>query len=134
MKWSWLLLVGAVALVFGLLALDTPPPGAGSFPVEVIGPDGLHLSANVSMADATVYRVLVAALEAEGVSYTVEGTGESIFVTAIAGHANRGAGGWCFDVWVDGWTRPALGAGAYGLADGQASRWVYESAGCGQLS
>ncbi len=134
MKWSWLALIAAVALVFVLLAQDGPAAHTGSFPVEVIGPEGQILARNVTVVDGTVYRVLAAALALEGLPHTAEGAGESLFVTSIAGHANSGAGGWCFDVFDGEWIRPALGAGAYGLQPGQATRWVYEGDGCGALS
>ncbi len=131
MKWSWAALAVALTLVGVLLTIEPPVPSSGTFPVEVIGPDGRILATNVTLEDATAYLVLRDALEAAGIEHEAQGAGESLLVTSIAGHDNAGAGGWCFDVWDQGWHRPALGAGVFGLHPGQATRWVYESDGCG---
>lgn len=142
MRWvrgvSSLLLFGA-AVWTGVLVHDANTAliaGAqtGSFPVEVVGPDGVIYNGTVAVENATAYRVLAAAAEDGNFTLRVTGSGADLFVEAIAGYGNQGASGWCYDVWDGGWTRPVRSAGVQPLADGQASRWTFEEEGCGPLS
>lgn len=129
---SIVLLTAAVAVAVALIA-DVPVGATGTFHVQIIGPDGVVFDGNVSARDATAYDVLLAASQVGGFDVQATGSGGTLFVTAIADTENDGAAGWCYEVRDDGWTRPAIGADAYGLERDQASRWIYEQDGCGAL-
>jgi hypothetical protein len=129
--------IGAVA---GLLALgaiatavwvDGPEASSGTFAVRVDGPDGLIWNGTVHADEATAYTVLLEAGRQGGFAVVASGTGDMVFVEAIAGYHYQGAGGWCYAVWTDdAWVHPVLGANGWGLSDGDAVWWHYEDAGC----
>lgn len=103
----------------------------GTFALRVDGPDGVLHVGNVPVQEATPFSVLATAAERAGFDVIHQGAGASLFVTSIGGHANHGAGGWCFLVGANGdWTAPHVGAGAYTLLPGQAVWWRYEAGGC----
>ncbi len=128
--WAVLALVAMVGVTYWLIG-DAPDGGSGTFHVVVIGPAGEIYNGTVEATDATAFSVLLAASDAGGFLVEYQGQGSSVFVTSIDGHANQGAGGWCYGVDSGaGWQRPLESAGAHALQDGSRLRWLYEPDGC----
>lgn len=120
----------AGALLFLAAGWDAPAGGSGTVALLVEGPDGVIWNGTVDVTDATPFRALQAASVAGDFAVDSTGSGDQVFVSSIAGHANEGVGGWCYAVWDDGWFHPPVSAGAWGLEDGARVWWHYEAEGC----
>lgn len=130
MRWLPIALLGVLVGAGLVLLLQSADGESGTFPVQIVGPDQVIFDGNVSATDASALDVLLAAGRAGGFEVDVTGTGSQAFVRAIDAIKNDGRGGWCYSVWVDEWVYPVMSAGAFGLENGQPSRWVYRVDGC----
>ena len=131
--WAVLALV-VMAAVTAWLLQPSDAVEVAEHPIMVVGPEGTIYNGSVH-ATSTPLAVLLAASEAGGFTVEWQGDGPTAFVTSIAGHANSGPGGWCYEVLgIEGWVQPFRSAGDYRLPPSAPVRWVYESGGCSSPS
>lgn len=126
-----LLLFSAAMVLLFLLSTNQSidvPRETREHRIEVDGPDGVIFAGNVTVHAGTAYSILLAASDVGGFEVEATGSGDQLFVTAIDGHRNAGAAGWCYFVWDDGWVDPPVSAGV-AATDG-AVRWEWREAGC----
>ncbi|MBZ9688410.1 DUF4430 domain-containing protein [Clostridium estertheticum] len=83
------------------------------------------LSINVSTENKTVGEITLSELDNRGISYSVSGRGETVYLTMINNLKARGKGplsGWCY--YVNG-SKPGVSCGAYKLKSGDVVEWKY---------
>jgi hypothetical protein len=127
-------LVGVLAILLALagggLALaawnrDAPSSGVASYPVEVVGPEGVLFQGTVRVENATALSALEAAAAHAGLGLKVQRyPGMGSYVRAIGPYEAAGASGWTYEVKRgDAWTTGDRSAEYFPLAPGDALRW-----------
>lgn len=124
-KGAYVALAAVVVLAWALWP-DAPPDQSVEVSMRVEGPEGVIWN-GTALGATPVAALLDAANSFEVVAV---GSGAQAFVTAIDGHRNEGAGGWCYAVWQDGWFHPVVGAGVWELQEGDRLWWHYVPEGC----
>lgn len=122
------LLASLGAAAAALVAYGQGGAGAtGTYPVEIVGPDGVLYAGEVQVAEATALRVLQAAADEAGLTLTLdEYPGMGTYVRGIGPHQASGASGWVYEVRRDGaWTPGDRSAALRPLAAGDAVRWSW---------
>lgn len=100
---------------------------SATFHVEALGPEGVVLSENVTVEDATVLRALEIAAGRAGLALdVVRYPGMGAYVRAIGPWEAGGPAGWVYEVHRDGaWRSGDRSAELFALEKGDAVRWSW---------
>ena len=132
MRLNLVLLAVALLLVGGVAAWSVASRHAGeagTYDVEVVGPEGTLFRDAVEADEPTALSVLRLAAERHGYPLTLEEyPGMGTYVRAVGEHSAGGASGWVYEVLRGGeWTSGDRSAELFALQKGDALRWSWTS-------